>query len=50
MMPFNLALEENNLGRIFYLFMALLLVDLGLVLVVGNESKSSLVIGGFLHS
>ena len=49
MMSFNLALEANNLGQIFDLFMALLLVDLGLVLVIGNESKSSLVIGGFLH-
>ena len=49
MVPFNLALEANNLGRIFYLIMALLLVDLGLVLVIGNESKSTLVIGEFSH-
>jgi hypothetical protein len=53
MVPFNLALEANNVGRIFDLFLALLLdllVDLGLVLDVGFESKSSLVIGGFLHT
>ena len=49
MMPFNLALEANNLGRILDLFVALLLVDLGLVLVIGNDSKSSLVIGFFFH-
>jgi hypothetical protein len=49
MMPFNLALEANDLGRIFYLFMALLLVELGLVLVIGNESKSTLVIGESSH-
>jgi hypothetical protein len=50
MMPFFLALEANNLGRILDLFLALLLVvDLGL-LIVGDESKSTLVIGGLLHT
>jgi hypothetical protein len=49
--PFNFALEVNNLGQIFYLSLALLiLVNLGLVLIVGNKPKSTLVIGGFLHS
>ena len=48
-MPFNLALEANNLGRNFNLFMALLLVELGLVLVNENESKSTLVIGKSSH-
>ena len=56
MVPFNFALEANNLGRIFDLFLALLLVVLdpiltiGLLLDVGDKSKSSLVIGGFLHT
>ena len=51
MVPFNFALEANNLGRIFNLFLALfLLVKLGLVLVIGVESKSTLVIGGLLHT
>jgi hypothetical protein len=51
MMPFNFALEANNLGRVFDLYLALLLiVVLGLVLVVGVESKSTLVIGGLLHT
>ena len=50
MMPLNPALEANNLGRILDLFMDLLLVDLGIVIVIGNESMSSLVIGEFLHS
>ena len=47
MMPFNLTLEASNLGRILDLFLALLLLilNLGLVLVVGVESKSTLVIG-----
>ena len=50
MVPFNIALEANNLGRVFDLYLALLLVVvLGLVLVVGFESKSILVIGGLLH-
>src|SRR3954467_526540 len=46
MMPFNLALEANNLGRILDLCLALLLIGHGL-LIVGVESKSTLVIGGF---
>jgi hypothetical protein len=51
MMPFNLALEANNLGQILDLVLALLLlVALGLVLVIGAESKSTLVIRGFLHT
>ena len=49
MMPFNLALEAHNHGQIFSLFMTLLLVKVGLVLVIGDESKSTLVIGEFLH-
>ena len=51
MVPFNFALEANNLGRVFDLYLALLLVSVvGLVLVVGVESKSTLVIGGLLHT
>jgi hypothetical protein len=52
MMPFNLALEANNLGRILDFVLALLLVAhaLGLVLVIGVESKSTIVIGGLLHT
>src|SRR6187399_1217823 len=51
MMPFNFALEANNLGRILELFLALILVnDLGPFLLVGVESKSTFVIGGFLHT
>ena len=50
MMPFYFALEANNLGRILDLFLALLLVQLGLILLVGVESKSTFVIGGFLHT
>jgi hypothetical protein len=51
MMPFNLALEANNLGKILDLVLALLLlVALGLVLVIGVEAKSTLVIRGFLHT
>ena len=51
MVPFNFALEANNLGRIFNLFLALfLLVELGLVLVIGVESKSTLVIGASLNT
>src|SRR3954463_2235437 len=45
MVPFNIALETNNLG----LRLALLLVKHGL-LIVGVESKSTLVIGGFLST
>src|SRR3954470_18067198 len=47
MMPFNLALEANNLGRILELRFALLLVKHGL-LIVGVESKYTLVICEFL--
>ena len=51
MVPFNFALEANNLGRIFNLFLALfLLVILGLVLDIGVESKSTLVIGASLNT
>ena len=50
MMPFNFALEANNLGRILDLFLALLLDHLGLLLIIGVESKSTFVIGGFLHT
>ena len=50
MMPFDFALEANNLGRILDLFLALLFVHLGLLLLVGVESKSTFVIGGFLHT
>ena len=50
MMPFNFALEANDLGRILDLFLALLLVALGLLLLIGVESKSTFVIGGFLHT
>src|SRR3954464_3365911 len=49
MMPFNLALEANNLGRILHLRLALLIDKHGL-LIVGVESKSTLVIGGFLST
>ena len=56
MVPFNLALEAHNLGRINNLFLALLLdelvllLDIGLVLVIGVESKSTLVMRKLLHS
>ena len=50
MVPFNLALEASDLGRILDLNLALLLVDRGLVLDVGVESKSTLVIGELLHT
>ena len=49
-MPFNLALEANNPGRILDFVLALLLVALGLVLVIGDESKSTFVIRGFLNT
>src|ERR1041385_1679803 len=49
MVPLNLALEANNLGRILDLRLTLLLVQHGL-LIVGVESKSTLVIGGFLST
>ena len=50
MMPFNFALEANDLGRILDLFLALLLVALGLILLIGVEYKSTFVIGGFLYT
>src|SRR5664279_1451446 len=50
MMPFNIALEANDIGRILDLVLALLLVALGLVLVIGVESKSTLFIGGLMHT
>ena len=51
MVPFNIALEANNLGRVFDLFLALILVvDLGLLLVIGDKTKSTLVIGGLLNT
>src|SRR3954463_1122689 len=56
MMPFFLALEANNVGRIPDLILAILIVilvlqlDSGLVLDIGVESKPTLVIGGFLHT
>jgi hypothetical protein len=49
MVPFNFALEANNLGQILDLAL-LLLVALGLLLVIGVEFKSTLVIRGFLHT
>ena len=49
MVPFLLALEANDLVQILDLYLALL-INLGLVLVVGVESKSTLVIGGLLHT
>jgi hypothetical protein len=49
MVPFNFALEANNLGQILDLFLALLLVYFGLILVIRDKSKFTLVIGGFLH-
>jgi hypothetical protein len=51
MVPFNFALEANNLGRIFDLSLALyIIVYLRLLLVVGDKPKSTLVIGRFLHN
>ena len=50
MMPFNFALEANDLGRILDFFLALLLVALGLILLIGVEYKSTFVIGGFLYT
>ena len=50
MMPFDFALEANNLGQILDLFLALPFVHLGLLLLIGVESKSTFVIGGFLHT
>jgi hypothetical protein len=51
MVPFNFVLEANNLDQILDLFLALLLfVYLGLVIVTRDKSKSTLVIGGYLHT
>jgi hypothetical protein len=51
MMPFNFAFEANNLGQVLDLFLALLtLEDFGLILVVEDKFKSTLFIGGFLHT
>jgi hypothetical protein len=50
MVPFNFALEANNLGWIIDLSLALILVNRGLLLVVGDKPKSTLIIGGFLHT
>ena len=51
MVPFNFTLEANNLGQFFDLFLALLLVvDLGLLLVDGDITKSTLVIGKLLNT
>jgi hypothetical protein len=51
MVPFNFALEANNLGRIFGLSLALLLlVNRGLLVVVRDKTKSTLVIGEFLYT
>ena len=50
MMLFYFALEANNLSRILDLFLALLFVKLGILLLIGVESKSTFVIGGFLHT
>src|SRR6187200_1663488 len=49
MVPLNFALEANNLGRILDLFLVLLM-NFGLLHLVGDESKSTFVIGGFLHT
>jgi hypothetical protein len=49
MMAFDFALEANNLGRILDLLLTLLLLEgFGLPIVVGDKSKSTLVIGRFL--
>jgi hypothetical protein len=50
MMPFNLALEANYLGRILDFVLALLIVDLGLVLVIGVESKSTFIFRESWHT
>jgi hypothetical protein len=51
MVPFNFALEANNLGQIFDFFLVLLLLkDFELLVVVGDKSKSTLVIRGFLRT
>jgi hypothetical protein len=51
MVPFNLALEAKKKGWIFDLSLTLvLLVDLGLLLVDGDKSKSILFVGGIFHN
>src|SRR3954466_5616195 len=56
MVPFFLALEANNVGRILDLNLAIFLVSLmlqldsGLFLDIGVESKPTLVVGGFLRT
>ena len=50
MVPFFFALEATNLGRILELFLALIIIIFLGLLVVGVESKSTLVIGGFLRT
>jgi hypothetical protein len=50
MVPFNFALETNNIGQILDLFLALLLLVYFGFLIIGDKSKSTLVIGGFLHT
>jgi hypothetical protein len=50
MMPFNLALEANYVGRILDFVLALLIVDLGLVLVIGVESKSTFIFRESWHT
>jgi hypothetical protein len=47
MMPFNFALEANNLGRILDFLLDLLLLEEFGLLIVGYKSKSTLVIGDF---
>jgi hypothetical protein len=44
MVHFDLAIEENNHGWILDFLWTLILV------VVGDKSKSSLFVGGFLHT
>jgi hypothetical protein len=51
MVPLNFALEASNLGRIFELNLALLVLGaIECFPVVGDKSKSALVIGGLLHT
>ena len=56
MVPFNLPLEANNLGWILELLLDLVLVDrvllliIGLLVIIGVESKSTLIIGQSLHT
>jgi hypothetical protein len=51
MVLFNLALEANDLGRILDLLLEILVaLALELVLVIGVESKLTLIIGKLLHT